>query len=384
MAEVGLVDRVAKDKRQIHWVPFTPRDGSWRALNDAQSSAPTMVHGGATYLGSEVGGHEGWQATVASGVGSFGNSFTNGVMFHFYGRAVALRVRRADTYSQPVIPDFIIDRRVYSGTDLRVRWNDGVMGTTNEHYGLIVIDTDLPETPDGKPHTLEVVVCGDRDSAQRSRTLLFYGLMVDKISGGYSEPSAVGGIFNHAAVPLTNTAIILSPTTDVRPRGVQLVRYVNPLAVAVPIAVTYGFSGSDQPFWAKTVASGSAEDMALGPAVPTLFPAAAGSVSSPSIDGSPMKHAATMPATSLSSNIAGTSTGNATMTGGRAALGLAVGQAATVKIDSEIIAGSFSDDNTFAMTGRGQSGTTAATHNSGTNNVTLQTPGPYYAVIGVA
>lgn len=366
---------IAKDSRQLDLIAYTPRDGSWRALNGAATSAPTMQHGGVAYLGAEQM-PIGWQASVSAGIGAFGNTLSNGVAFPFYGRAIGAQVRRTDTYLAPVIPDFVVDGRVYPGADVRPRWLDGTAAGTSDHFGVLMIDTDLPDTPDGRPHVLEIIHNGDRDSSQPARTLLVYALIVDKVSGGYVDQPKRAGLTNHAAVPLTLSTLYVATAVDRRPRGVRQIRYTNPLAVAVPIIVTSQFSGSDVQFWKKALGADSSD--AIDFPSPTVL--ASGYGSSP--DNAPLKHYAVMPTVALAANISFTNTsGTFTITGGAAALGLAIGTAATIKIDSEIIAGSFTDANTFTPTARGQSGTTAATHSNGAT-VTLQTPGPYFSVIG--
>lgn len=372
---------IANKRLQTFPILHVPRDGSTRSI--IGGTGTVTFDPGYGIQSSDTGVPSGWQLTAPSGRQASGALHTAAVAFPFEGRVGGFQLwrRAGGNVPDPLNLGVIIDGRVYQVLDARLRWMDDTITTTHGLTARVIVDDDLPPTPDGRPHQMEIHLWGNPQAGAATRNAYVLGALVDKVTGGYAEMPRYGAIIDSVTVPTTASVPALvgsGRNADSAARAVSQIHYSNPLAVAVPVSVTFQgpSAGAAMQFWTPETSDGKVP--AGGTSVlrfqrPTVLPTG----------GTRFRHSATMPTTPLSANISSTATGNATLTGGAAALGVAIGTALTVRIGSETIAGTFTDANTLNMTGRGQSGTTATTHTSGAT-VTLLTPGITCSIIGEA
>jgi hypothetical protein len=232
---------LAQAKHQLELVPWVPRERQGISVHN--TGGTSGIGKGAAYA-SDAGLDHFWRLDAPAGVTANGETNVAGLAFQFRGRAIGI-LFRSNSATAPFV-DFRVDRRLYRSGDLRQRWVETYAIGSDHTVGAVIIDTDLPDVPDGRPHVLEVTLPGDRDGGGDARALVIWALLVDKLSGGYREPQRFGAPLTTQAVPngaFTDIPMIPNAgTQDQALRGVTEIIYTN--TTAAPIGVELRQDGS--------------------------------------------------------------------------------------------------------------------------------------------
>ena len=162
--------KLARDTKQRQFVPFTPREGTYKTFTDGGTVSYDPIFYGRA---KESGAAAIWQLTCPPGRQSGGTNPTAWVQFPFYGEAVGLQLYRmsGSLSYDPLNLDVRVDGRQYELKNLRMKWRDDTLSLA-EGMGYILIDDELPATPDGRPHLIEIGLVGDPADQSTPKTTL--------------------------------------------------------------------------------------------------------------------------------------------------------------------------------------------------------------------
>jgi len=195
--------KLARDTKQRLMVPYIPRDGMWRTVTNGGTCT---YDPGQAFKVKEYGSPDGFVMTCPPGRLSDGTNTSAWLQMSFYGEAVGIQLYR--TYGtqafDPVNLDVRVDGRMYSLTNLRSKWPDGYMANP-EGVGFIMVDDELPATPDGRPHMIEIGLVGDPADQSTPATTLGTA-MTTSTTGAITVGSTTG--FPSSGVVLIDQELI--------------------------------------------------------------------------------------------------------------------------------------------------------------------------------
>lgn len=231
-------------------IRHTPRDGSWTSYG----TGGTVTLGRSEFSSAEGSDRGLAQMWVISVPGAINNVAVLRFSIPPQARKVGAGWLSSSSLSGSVSVDFILDGRPYAGPDPRYRFLDDLTPQSSvEQEWHYIIENDLPPVPDGRPHTLDIVVTADVAGAT-TQTVRVYGLLLERRLG-LTEAPRVAEPITPTAVPTSSGFIASgqSGASSVRVfRGTWQIVYTNTGGSPATVTVT----DNSVTAWAKSIAAG--------------------------------------------------------------------------------------------------------------------------------